>query len=557
MGIGIIPLSFSIDAATLGVKYVKERNTKSKNRIQNSRYFPKLNQPSVSVIVPAYNAEKSIRNTVMSIYGQNVTLKTVIVVDDCSTDKTPEICRELECEKDNFFHMRREKNAGKAMNINYVVQEFKYLLGDITVVIDSDIRLNTDCIEKLVGNFTTDDVAAVTPYGYTLPPNNSLARALHYGNSWNDTVFKIRKEAQNYRSAISVICGAGTAYRTNVLEILPVPTRTKTEDTDYTWLLQEHGYKVHYDPKAVIYSNDLEKPRGLLRQWYRWYSGTFQSLFVHGKDVRKAKKMFWTTILPSLVESVPYALGIVTLPIIFAVNLIAPGATYPFGMSYVKGFLLADFLFTTIPTAIISPKYLRHILDIYLYKFVGSALTLAAFTKTTYDNMMHKRDEWNNIWSKNQGFTRDVFIQKITKDYMIENISKFFSIEENWTGISEQPWDESKFMHELPKKWNLSFAAARGKSIIGYVLGSQASENKAKINKILVDKTYQNSGIGKVLLKIFEEECIRNGITEIELKALLYNRQANRFYIKHGYVPVKTVKGTDGKTRIMYKKELY
>lgn len=556
MGVGIIPLSFSIDAATFGVKYVKSWGKKSNKRVQNNHYIPKFEQHSVSVIVPAYNAEKSIRNTIMSIYGQNVTLKTVIVVDDCSTDKTPEICRELECEKDNFFHMRREKNAGKAMNINYVVQEFKYLLGDITVVIDSDIQLNVDCIEKLMGNFTSENVAAVTPYGYTLPPENSLAKALHYGNSWNDSVFKIRKEAQNYRSAISVICGAGTAYRTDVLEILPIPTRTKTEDTDYTWLLQEHGYKVQYDPKAVIYSHDLKRPRKLLRQWYRWYSGTFQSLFVHGKDVTKAKKMFWTTILPSLVESLPYALGIVTLPIIFAVNLIAPGAAYPFGMNYVKGFLLADFLFTTIPTAIISPKYLRHILDIYMYKFVGSALTLAAFARTTYDNLMHNRADWNNIWSKNHGFTRNVFLKRITKDYMVENLSKFFSIEENWTGISEQPWNESKFLHEMPKKWTLSFAAARGKSIIGYVIGSQANESTAKINKIVVDKKYQNSGIGKVLLWAFEEECARNSIKEIELKALLYNRRANRFYIKHGYVPFKTVKGTDGKTRIAYRKEL-
>jgi|GEM_PF-1579984 len=557
MAIGIIPLSFSIDAATLGVKYAKNRGKNGKNQVQNSRNSSKFNKQSVSVIIPAYNAEKSIRNTVMSIYGQNITLKTIIVVDDCSTDKTPEICRELEYENENFFHMRREKNTGKAKNINYIVQEFKYLLGDITVVIDSDIQLNADCIEKLVGNFTTDDVAAVTPYGYTLAPDNSFARALHYGNSWNDEVFKIRKEAQNYRNAISVICGAGTAYRTNILEILPVPTRTKTEDTDYTWLLQENGYKVNYDPKAVIYSHDLEKPQRLFRQWYRWYSGTFQSLFVHGKDITKAKRMFWTTVLPSLVESVPYALGIVTLPIFFAANLIAPGATYPFGMNYVRGFLFADFLFTTIPTAIISPKYLRNILDIYLYKFVGSALTLAALARTTYDNTTHKQAEWNNIWSKNQGFTRDVFIKRITKDYMAQNLSEFFSIEENWTGISEQPWDESKFMHELPNKWALSFAAARGKSIVGYVIGSRANESTAKINKIVVDKKCQNSGIGKVLLWVFEEECRRNSIKEIELKALLYNRRANRFYIKHGYVPVSTVKGTDGKTRILYRKELY
>lgn len=557
MGIGIpyvMPVSFSIDAATLGLKYARER---SKGHSGKERpYLSGIESPSVSVIIPAYNAEKSLEATVTSIYSQTMKPKTVIVVDDCSTDTTPEICLRLEYGIDNFFHMRREKNSGKATNINYIVREFKYLLGDITVVVDSDILLDKDCIEKLVKNFTSGDVAAVTPYGYTLPPDDPVARMLHYGNSWNNEVFSFRKKAQCYRNAISVICGAGTAYRTKVLRSVPVPTRTKTEDTDYTWLLQELGYKVNYEGSAIIYSHDLEKPSGMLRQWHRWYSGTFQSIFMHGKNLFKAKKMFWTTVLPSVMESVPYSLGIVTLPVIAAANIASPGALQPFGMHYVAGFLAADFLFTVVPTAVISSRYLRRIPEIYAYKFVGSALTLAAFFRTCCEKFMRRQSKWNNAWSKNYDFTRGVSVNRITEEYLAKNISKFFSLEDNWTGIGEQPWDENKFLHELPKKWSLSFALARGDAIMGYIIGSQAGENTAKVNKILVDKQYRKSGFGKILLWVFEEECLKNGITEVELKALRYNRQANGFYLNQGYVPAKMVKGTDGKMRKVYRKKL-
>jgi glycosyltransferase involved in cell wall biosynthesis len=48
----------------------------------------------INVIIPAYNAESTIRRCVESVQKQNV-ITTVIVVDDCSTDNTVSICREL------------------------------------------------------------------------------------------------------------------------------------------------------------------------------------------------------------------------------------------------------------------------------------------------------------------------------------------------------------------------------------------------------------------------------------------------------------------------------
>jgi glycosyltransferase involved in cell wall biosynthesis len=56
-----------------------------------------MQKPIVSFIIPTYNSERTIANCIRSILRQNVegVEKEIIVVDDCSTDRTVEISRSL------------------------------------------------------------------------------------------------------------------------------------------------------------------------------------------------------------------------------------------------------------------------------------------------------------------------------------------------------------------------------------------------------------------------------------------------------------------------------
>ncbi len=66
----------------------------------------------VSVITPSYNSEKYIGKTIDSVLAQTYTNWEMIIVDDCSTDKTCEIVLEY-IRKDNRIKLfRQEKNAG-------------------------------------------------------------------------------------------------------------------------------------------------------------------------------------------------------------------------------------------------------------------------------------------------------------------------------------------------------------------------------------------------------------------------------------------------------------
>jgi ribosomal protein S18 acetylase RimI-like enzyme len=144
----------------------------------------------------------------------------------------------------------------------------------------------------------------------------------------------------------------------------------------------------------------------------------------------------------------------------------------------------------------------------------------------------------------------------ITRAYIGENMGEFSSIEFNWSDIGEIPWDESNFLLELPRKWDLSFAVEHEAHIIAYIIGSQWNTNVARVNKIVVDRGHRRESLGRQLMERFEQVCRDEGIYMVELKALADNPSANSFYRNLGYQPTGSIKGTDGSMRNVYLKSL-
>ncbi len=150
----------------------------------------------------------------------------------------------------------------------------------------------------------------------------------------------------------------------------------------------------------------------------------------------------------------------------------------------------------------------------------------------------------------------DIQIIKITREYLIKNMDKFFAIEKNWRDIGEESWREENFLFELSLKWELSFAAEKEGLIIGYLIGSKHTDKISRVNKLVVDSQHHNCGIGKKLINQYFAVCLEKGIEKSELKALIENIPANKFYAKIGYRYIDSVAGTDGKKRFVYEKKL-
>jgi biofilm PGA synthesis N-glycosyltransferase PgaC len=108
---------------------------------------------SLTVIIPAYNEEGSIADTIRSLLAQTVLAESIIVVDDCSTDGTGEVAASL-----GVKVIRPPTNTGSkagAQNFALPAVRTKY-----TMAIDADTTLAPDAIELLIECLAQDDTAA-------------------------------------------------------------------------------------------------------------------------------------------------------------------------------------------------------------------------------------------------------------------------------------------------------------------------------------------------------------------------------------------------------------
>ena len=106
-----------------------------------------MDQVNVSIIMPAYNCERTAREAIASVLSQTVLDWELIIIDDYSSDKTMSIVRE-ESQKDKRIHVLRNKvNSGVAVTRN---RGLDLAIGQYISFIDSDDLWEPDKLEKQI-----------------------------------------------------------------------------------------------------------------------------------------------------------------------------------------------------------------------------------------------------------------------------------------------------------------------------------------------------------------------------------------------------------------------
>ena len=102
----------------------------------------------LSVVIPVFNAAKSIENLILEI---NQHLKSIsfeiILINDASKDNSAEICKKLTTVYPNIKYIGLRKNFGE---FNAVICGLNYVQGDFTVIIDDDFQNPPSEINKLL-----------------------------------------------------------------------------------------------------------------------------------------------------------------------------------------------------------------------------------------------------------------------------------------------------------------------------------------------------------------------------------------------------------------------
>jgi glycosyltransferase involved in cell wall biosynthesis len=109
----------------------------------------------LTIVIPAFNAEKYLEDTLESIYNQVTDFEyDVFVSDDCSIDATKNMCEKYSKNNSNFSFYTQEVNIGMSKNAEYVL---KFSKTEFTAFIDSDdVYLDIYYLQKQVDYLKSD-----------------------------------------------------------------------------------------------------------------------------------------------------------------------------------------------------------------------------------------------------------------------------------------------------------------------------------------------------------------------------------------------------------------
>lgn len=99
----------------------------------------------VSIIMPSWNTDRFIAETIQSVLDQTYQNWELLIVDDCSTDNTDKVVESFKDERIKYFH--NEKNSGAALTRNRAMREAQ---GEWIAFLDSDDLWMPEKLEKQI-----------------------------------------------------------------------------------------------------------------------------------------------------------------------------------------------------------------------------------------------------------------------------------------------------------------------------------------------------------------------------------------------------------------------
>ena len=246
----------------------------------------------VTVIVPAHNEQEGIRDTLEALLAQTVPPVEIIVVDDCSSDQTPDICREYP-----VTVLRPPQNLGsKAKAQNYALP---HCVTELVLPVDADTVLAPDYVELVSEPFDDPDTVIAAGCVLTRYTRTLTERGRHIEYLFG---FHFYRPIQQLAGAPIVCSGCCSAFRRADLSAAGgFPERTIVEDMDYTWTSMINGKRAVYISAAVAYAADPETPYYLKKQVWRWMAGFFQNVRIHWREFHR-KPMLGLWVLMALTD---------------------------------------------------------------------------------------------------------------------------------------------------------------------------------------------------------------------------------------------------------------
>ncbi|MEU6728885.1 glycosyltransferase [Nonomuraea wenchangensis] len=274
-------------------------------------FVPLPAQPTVSFLVAVRNEESGIEACVHSMVAGDLDGVQVIVVDDASTDGTPDILRELARELP-IEVLFLEENVGKKRALVRAMERAK---GEVIAFTDSDCVLAADALSRCVTALVRHpELGAVSGHARALNAEQSiLSRAQ---DVWYEGQFRVIKAAESVFGAVACVSGPLAVFRRDAIynylpawaedRFLGAEFRFATDrqltgyvlgqryrgrdlkrrhadspfvrDVDYP----ELAWRTSYVRSARVWTTVPDRLRPFLRQQIRWKKSFIRNIFFTG-----------------------------------------------------------------------------------------------------------------------------------------------------------------------------------------------------------------------------------------------------------------------------------
>ncbi len=272
-----------------------------------------------SILIPVYNEQAYLARVVETVLAAPLPAgldRELILVDDCSTDRTPEVIQELTTKyHDRIRAFRQPKNQGKGAAIRRAIQEMR---GDFAIIQDADLEYNPNEYTLILAPLL--DGRADVVYGSRFA-SRETRKILQYHHKLGNLVLT---HLSNFTTGLDLtdMETCYKAFRGDALKSIPIRSNRFGIEPEITAKIAKRGWTVYEVPisyngrrysegKKIGWKDGVSAIRIILKYWF--YDDSFYDADSDSESTQRLE--YSKNFIKTLVKRVLPYLGTKTLEV--------------------------------------------------------------------------------------------------------------------------------------------------------------------------------------------------------------------------------------------------
>jgi len=245
----------------------------------------------VAAIIPAHNEEDTVEDAIRDLFNQTYPIDRIIVVNDCSTDRTGEVLQKLQAQIPQLRVFTNEIPALRAGAVNLGLKHLNAKEFDLVLTTDADCRVDCKLVQEAIRSFEqTELLGGVCSTAGVLPPKKIAVRPW-----WKRVERWLLWRLQRLEYAgfdaertatwknVLILHSLCSVYSLRAVKAVGAYTPNHLlEDYDLTLKLKELGWQARFNPRMKAWTEVPTTFKALIRQRLRWLRGGVDIILEHG-----------------------------------------------------------------------------------------------------------------------------------------------------------------------------------------------------------------------------------------------------------------------------------